>query len=170
MKRTSIFAIGLGMLLGFSVLTPGCGDDGDSTQKDSSVDTRKSDAAVGPMGTGGSMRGTGGSMRGAGGAMGLGGTTVISGKGGSMGMGGAMTKPDGGTDARIVRRDAAADTRIRRDTRDAFPQLVEVGIDVPGMDVMGDGAPPRDVALDSEPAGIDGAIDTEEGIDVGGID
>jgi hypothetical protein len=168
MKRTSILAIGFGMLLGFGMLTPGCGSDSDNGKKDSSVDTKKADGSVdGPKGTGGALAGTGG-------ALGAGGATVIPGSGGRTGAGGATTIiPDGGRDA-IDGPPVGRDVAVERtgDTRDVPILPAEVGIEAPRVEVSidkpADVPPPSDVAMDGEPVVIDGSIDTQ-GVD-GGID
>jgi hypothetical protein len=160
MKRTSILAIGFSALLGFGVLAPGCGSDSDNGKKDSSVDTKKMDAAA-PDG----LKGTGGVLGGTGGALGTGGATVIAGSGGSTGAGGATTVPkDSGLDG--PKLDVGSDRFS--DGRDV--SIAEGGPEVQNRDValdqQLDKAPLLDVTVDSEPAGVDVGV----GVDVGGVD
>src|SRR5512136_2560936 len=92
MKRTSILAIGFGMLLGVGTLTPGCGDSGSSKPNDAAAEAGvKRD---GPKGTGGKV-GAGGA-KGTGGNVGVGG---VIGQGGGPGAGGATTGAGGRTGA-----------------------------------------------------------------------
>jgi hypothetical protein len=159
MKRTSVLAIGFSVLLGFGVLAPGCGSDSDNGKKDSSVDTKKMDAA--PDG----LKGTGGVMGGTGGALGTGGATVIAGTGGSTGAGGATTLPDGSPDSG-PKLDVGNDRG--GDGRDV--SIAEGGPEVQNRDValdqQLDKTPVTDVSIDGQPMGVEVGV----GVDVGGVD
>jgi hypothetical protein len=189
MKRTSILAIGFGMLLGVGTLTTGCGDSGSSKPNDAAAEAGvKRDA---PKGTGGNVgaggRGTGGSMAGVGGAVGQGGgpgaggaTTgaggAITGAGGRTGAGGAGgsivgtggsggSKLDGSTDGPRV---DSSDTPLPPPpdgSSDGTPPKLDVGgVDV-SIDQAGTDLPVQlDVSIDEQPAAVDGSTDSE-GID-----
>jgi len=187
MKRNSILAFGVGVLLGVGLLTPGCGDSGSGAKKDGSADARdaKRDGVStgGTVGTGG-RTGTGGTV-GTGGAPATGGapgTGGGSGTGGAPGTGGASgtggtTGVDAGLGADgsndVVRRDGAIDQSgsdtpdvpiTNPDTAiDTGPVLIDTGLDGAGID----GTVIPDVAIDQSIVDV-GAVDAE--IDSSGID
>ena len=141
MKRNSILVLGLGALLGFGLLTQGCGDSGGSKKKDGSADAKKD---------------VSGDIRGTGGAIGSGGRT---GTGGATGSGGTTTvRFDSGLDEGAPRLDTGhldvgspIDTRTIDGAEDV-PLNLDVPIDQPGVDVG---------VLDSEidTSGLDSNID-----------
>jgi len=178
MKRSSILAIGFGMLLGVGLLTPGCGDSGGGS-KDASADAKKDALSTGGVrGTGGSVgsggtRATGGSGGGSGGVAGSGGTGGsagsggTAGSGGSSGTGGATILDDGGPKLDVApdgRRDTNAD-QGSSDARDVAIQDPETGIDM-GPVQLDTGS--VDVSIDQ--AGIDSPIILDTSIDEGTVD
>jgi hypothetical protein len=170
MKRTSILAIGFGMLLGVGLLTPGCGDSGSDSKKDGSLDAKKDALSTGgAKGTGGAVgsggaRATGGSS-GSGGVLGTGGSAGAPGTGGAQGSGGATTPVDAGRDgAPDGRPDTLADTR-GTDSRDVSITDPETGADTraPRLDVGS-----QDVSLDQ--AGVDSRVLLDTSVDQGTVD
>jgi hypothetical protein len=178
MKRNSLLALGFGVLLGVGLLTPGCGDSGDSGKKDASADVKKDSGATGGSRTGGTTGSGGartGGTTGSGGAR-TGGTTGSGGSGsGGTGAGGTGAGGTGGS-AIDGGLDTGADTRTDVRGTDAIDvpiQNPEVGndtrvlLDVGGIDGQGIDAPVLDTAIDES------AVDTAPGevqIDTTGLD
>lgn len=174
MKRNSLLALGFGVLLGVGLLTPACGDSGDSGKKDASLDVKKDSGATGGARTGGTTGSGGartGGTTGAGGTVSSGGT---SGRGGAGGSGGTGGSSDAGID--VVRLETPIDLR-GTDAVDVPLQNPEVGkdtiplLDVGAIDVGIDGqgidAPVLDTAIDES------AVDVTAGevqIDTSGLD
>jgi len=174
MKRNSIFAIGFGMLLGVSLLTPGCGDSGSTAKKDGSLDVKKDTGSADGGGTGG-VKGTGGAL-GSGGAVGSGGAR---GSGGAVGTGGALgtggsTGVDAGLDGPAVKLDVAVE-RTGNDAVDVPITNPETGSEVGsvkldvgsidnGLDQAGIDAPVTlDLAIDEsilDTGAVEAQIDT----------
>lgn len=185
MKRNSILVLGLGMLLGAGLLTPGCGSDdgGSGTGKDGggSADAKKDGVS-----TGGAI-GTGGTVLGSGGAIGTGGSTSrdggfggTTGSGGATGTGGSTSvNMDGGVDGvgpDTRTGDDALDVPISNPDGSDAALDVNVGIDGPTIPQVLDGG--LDGEIDVSPVSLDAGFDVEidttpsldGGMDVEGVD
>jgi hypothetical protein len=173
MKRNSILVLGLGMLVSFGLLAPGCGDDGKKggTGTDGSIDGKKDTGSAkgGTTGTGGATgkggtTGSGGAT-GAGGATGVGGAT---GTGGATTDGGPLTGPEPSLDGGPVRLDTnpPVDTK-GTDAIDAPIPNPDGEADGPGVDgakldgtVILQHASGLDAGVDSTPGSVDAALDS----------
>jgi two-component system chemotaxis sensor kinase CheA len=179
MKRNSILVLGLGALLGFGLLTQGCGDSGGSKKKDGSADAKK-DVSGDIRGTGGAIgsggrTGTGGATGsggavGAGGAIGVGGAT---GGGGAIGVGGATGA--GGRTGTGGATGSGGTTTVRFDSGldEGAPRLdtghLDVGSPIDTRTIDGAEDVPLNLDVPIDQPGVDvGVLDSE--IDTSGLD
>jgi hypothetical protein len=186
MKRNSILALGLGVLLGVGLLGPGCGGSESIVKQDGSADAKQNTGGSGGARTGGTTgaggsKGAGGAITGgttgAGGSKGSGGAT---GGGGVTGTGGTIVVMDGGSDAgldgapRDVSRDQGNDAVdvpiVTPDGGDDVAEDVPVMLDGGALDTGADAEPVTlDTAIDESPVDAE-AVDVDIEIDTSGLD